>query len=75
PPDKSLQKIIEDYKLYPITILNLSFKELEKFSLHNIMVAKDLLKHKPGVLSKMTGIPERRISNLSKLALQIIDKE
>jgi hypothetical protein len=75
PPDKSLQKIIEDYKLYPITILNLNFKELEKFSLHNIMVAKDLLKHKPGVLSKMTGISERRITNLSKLALQIIDKE
>ena len=75
PPDKSLQKIIEDYKLYPITILNLNFKELEKFSLHNIMVAKDLLKHKPGVLSKMTGISERRISNLSKLALQIINKE
>jgi predicted RecB family endonuclease len=63
PPDKSLQKIIEDYKLYPITILNLNFKELEKFSLHNIMVAKDLLKHKPGVLSKMTGISERRITN------------
>ncbi|MGD2107490.1 MAG: restriction endonuclease [Nitrosopumilaceae archaeon] len=75
PPNKSLEKIIEDYKLYPITILNLNSKELDKFSAHNLMIAKDLLKQKPSALSKITGISERRIYNLSKLARQIIVKE
>ncbi len=75
PPHKSLEKIIEDYKLYPITILNLTSSELEKFSRHNIMLAKDLLKHKPGILAKISGISERRINNLSKLSRQIIEKE
>jgi len=75
PPNKSLEKIIEDYKLYPITILNLTSEELHKFSIHNLLIAKDLLKQKPNTLSKITGISERRMYNLSKLAHQIIVKE
>jgi hypothetical protein len=74
PPNQSLEKIIEDYKLYPITILNLNSKELDQFSKHNIMVAKDLLKFKEIALSKLTGLSAKRIHNLSKLTEQIIHK-
>lgn len=74
PPNQSLEKIIEDYKLYPITILNLNSKELEQFSKHNIMVAKDLLKFKEITLAKLTGLSVKRIHNLSKLTEQIIHK-
>lgn len=73
PPKKSLEKIIEDYKLYPITILNLNSRELEKFSQHNIMIAKDLLKIQEGSLANLTGLPRKRLHNLSKLAEQIIN--
>jgi len=75
PPKKSLEKIIEDYKLYPVTILNLNSNELERFSRNHIMVAKDLLKIKKGTLVKLTGLSMRRINNLSKLTEQIIDKK
>jgi predicted RecB family endonuclease len=75
PPKQSLEKIIEDYKLYPITILNLTSQELEKFSMHNIMIAKDLLKFKENALSRLTGLSEKRIHNLSKLTEQIIYKK
>ena len=75
PPKQSLEKIIEDYKLYPITILNLNSHELEKFSENNIMVAKDLLKIKQNTLAKLTGLSGRRIHNLTKLTEQIISKK
>lgn len=74
PPKQSLEKIIEDYKLYPITILNLNSYELEKFSELNIMIAKDILKYKTPELSKLSGISEKRIHNLSQLVEQIITK-
>jgi len=73
PPNQNLQKIIEDYKLYPITILNLNSHELKQFSNKNIMIAKDVLKIKPDALSRLTGLPEKRIYNLSKLVRQIIE--
>ena len=74
PPKQSLEKIIESYKLYPITILGLNQSEFERFSQHNILIAKDLLKFKETELSKRTGISERRIHNLIKLVEQIISK-
>jgi len=72
PPDQSLEKIIEDNKLYPITILNLNSKELEKFSSSNILLLQDLLKINENTLVKQTGLSYRRIQTLSKLAEQII---
>lgn len=75
PPKQSLEKIIEDYKLYPITILNLNSHELEEFSKNNIMVARDLLKIKESTLARLTGLSITRIHNLSKLTEQIINKK
>ena len=72
PPNQSLERLVEDHKLYPITILNLNAKELEKFSSRNILLLQDLLKINENALVKQTGLSYRRIQNLSKLAQQII---
>ena len=71
PVSNSLEKIIEKHNLYPITILNLSQKELQIFSECNIMIAKDLLRYDESKISKMTGISKKRISNMQKLTEQI----
>lgn len=72
PPKKSLEKIIETFKLYPITILNLNSRELEQFSTNNIMLLQDLLKLNEKDLTRHTGLSIKRIRTLSKLAEQII---
>ena len=73
PAAKSLEKIIEKHNLYPITILNLSQKELGIFSESNIMVAKDLLRYDDEKISRVTGISKKRIRNWQKLVEQIFD--
>ena len=71
PASNSLEKMIERHNLYPITILNLSQKELQIFSESNIMIAQDLLRYDSHQISKMTGISQKRIYNLQKLVEQI----
>lgn len=71
PPSNSLEKVIEKHNLYPITILDLSQKELNVFSESNIMTARELVEHDKAEMSRITGISEKRISNLQKLAAQI----
>lgn len=72
PAEKGLEKIIEDKGLYPITILGLNKKELQKLSENNIMLAKDLLDLDSYHLSRQIQIPARRIEVLQHLAKQII---
>jgi hypothetical protein len=67
PPGKSLENIIEKNRLYPITILNLNTKEIQIFSQHHIMLAKDLLDYTEYELAKITGIKIQRIKNFQKL--------
>jgi hypothetical protein len=71
PAKNSLEKIIEKYNLYPITILNLSQNELRIFSESNMMIAKDLLRYDDAKIAKMTGISKKRIKNMQKLVEQI----
>lgn len=71
PASNSLEKIIEKYNLYPITILNLSQNELRVFSDCNIMIAKDLLRYDEEKIARMTGISKKRIGNMQKLIEQI----
>jgi len=71
PAVNSLEKIIEKYNLYPITILNLSQNELRIFSECNIMIANDLLKYDASKIVRITGISKKRINNMQKLAKQI----
>ncbi|WP_249111173.1 restriction endonuclease [Nitrosopumilus sp. K4] len=73
PVQNSLEKIIEEHDLYPITILNLTQKELQAFSENNIMIAKDLLRYDDSKIAKITGVSKKRISNLQKLVKQIFN--
>ena len=71
PAKNSLEKIIEKYNLYPITILNLSQNELRILSESNMMIAKDLLRYDDTKIARMTGISKKRINNMQKLVEQI----
>lgn len=73
PGQNSLEKIIEKHNLYPITILNLTQKELRAFSESNIMIAKDLLKMDESKISRITGISKKRIMNLQKMIEHIFN--
>ncbi|PIW31964.1 MAG: restriction endonuclease, partial [Nitrosopumilales archaeon CG15_BIG_FIL_POST_REV_8_21_14_020_37_12] len=67
----SLEKIIEEHNLYPITILNLSQKELQQFLECNITIAKDLIRYSDSEIAKITGISKKRITYLQNLVDQI----
>ena len=73
PATNSLEKIIEKNNLYPITILNLTSKELKTFSDSNMMIAKDLLRYDAGKISKITGISSKRIRNMQMLVERIFN--
>ncbi|WKT58652.1 ATP cone domain-containing protein [Candidatus Nitrosotenuis chungbukensis] len=72
PQDAGLERMIEDKKLYPITILSPTGRELESFFQNKIMIAKDLLDIDIGEFAHKTKIPIRRILSLQKLVNQII---
>lgn len=72
PPQFSLEKMIEGKKLYPITILNPSKRELEIFAQNNLMIAKDLLDIDIGEFAQKTKIPIKRLVSLQRLTNQII---
>ena len=74
PPDKSLETMIQDKGLYPLTILPLTKNELFAISRNNIMVAKDLLSIDKYHLSAMTGISVDRINKIQDITAQIIGK-
>lgn len=71
PPNKSLEKMIQDKGLYPLTILPLTKNELWAISKNNIMVAKDLLLVEQNQLSSKTGISLERIKKIQDLTTHI----
>ena len=71
PAANSLEKIIEKHNLYPITILNLSQKELQQFLECNIIIAKDLIIYNDSEIAKRTGISKKRITHLQNIVDQI----
>lgn len=72
PPNNSLEKIIEENGLYPITILGLNKYELESFARNNMMLIRDLVNSKLNILSNETGISYQRLERLQNLAKQIL---
>ena len=72
PPDNSLEKIIEKNHLYPITILNITSKEITIFANQRILLTKHILDYTEHKLSRKTGIHVKRIRNLQKLAGKIV---
>lgn len=71
PEDFSLETMIEQKGLYPITILGLNKMELLAFARNNIVIAKDILAYDPELLSKKTAIASQRIERLQNLVLQL----
>ena len=74
PPNKSLETMIQDKGLYPLTILPLTKNELFAISRNNIMVAKDLLSIDKNHLSAITGISLDRINKIQGITTQIISR-
>ena len=74
PSDQSIEKMIEEKNLYPLTLLPLSQRELAAFSDNNIMVIKDLIADTNQLATK-TGISYDRIRKLQNLIEQIITKK
>lgn len=72
PVQNGLERLVESKKLYPVTILGISKRELDLFAQHNMMIAKDLLDIDVASFVKKTGISARRIFLLQKLVNQII---
>jgi hypothetical protein len=64
--------MIEEKKLYPITILGLNRRELEIFSQYKMMIAKDLLDIDVNEFARRTKIPIKRLLMFQRLVNQII---
>jgi hypothetical protein len=64
--------MIEEKKLYPITILGPTKKELVLFSKNSLMIAKDLVDMPVNEVVNKTGISIKRIIILRNLARQVI---
>jgi hypothetical protein len=65
PKNLSLQKLISEKKLYPITILKtINSKTKEKLFNSKIVIAKNLLKHSIEELSKKTDLSELEIKKI-----------
>lgn len=72
PDENSLEKLIQQKGLYPITILRLKSRELDAFSKNNIILAKELINTNLHKLSKKTNIVFTRLQRLQNLVKQII---
>ncbi|HXG74275.1 MAG TPA: ATP cone domain-containing protein [Candidatus Nitrosotenuis sp.] len=72
PVGAGLEKMIEDKKLYPVTILGPTRFELEAFVKSKMMIAKDLVAVDSAEFSRAAGIPLRRVLALQRLSSKII---
>jgi len=73
PRGRGLEKIIEEHKLYPVTILP-SFRKsfIEIFSSKKIMLVKDLLRYSQEELSQITNLPLNYLTALLNEAQNLI---
>jgi hypothetical protein len=75
PPNRGIERLIEETRLYPITILKLNAMELQSFAKIGIMVARTLIEGiKPEEISEKTGIQMERIIELQELARRIVSR-
>ena len=72
PPERGLERLIEEKGLYPMTILQLNAYELKAFAKISLMVARDILKFEPRQISLKTGIGVARILKLQDQVRQIL---
>jgi len=72
PFEAGLEKMVEDKKLYPITLLkNLDFETEQKLGDAGIVTIKQLLEQDVDELQKKTGIPKKKLKLLIKNAREI----
>jgi hypothetical protein len=73
PIDNGLEKRIEEYKFYPITLLkNIDSKTEAQLGDAGIVLLKQLVKMNPKEISKMTKISANRISDLANKARKLL---
>ena len=72
-PDKnSLEKLIEESKLYPVTVLSgLSSQQVRKLIEQNMVLMKDLARKDTTSISRLLSITDRRASQLKKQAEEL----
>ncbi len=69
PKNKGLERLIDDNKLYPITILpSLKGRLIKSFVSHKIMLAQDVLKFDSEKLAKKIGVRKKELAPLIKEA-------
>ncbi len=75
PKTGGLEKLIEETKLYPITILPSFDQELKNaFSKKNLMLVKDLLKTTPKTIANLANISIQKSNQLTKEANILLEK-
>lgn len=75
PENESLRDMIEEKKLYPITILNINEEQRNKFISNNIILLKQILEKSSSEISKHTGIKIKELENLKKEGQAILEKD
>jgi hypothetical protein len=72
PPQMGLEKMIEEKKIYPVTILGPTKRELEILARNNMMIARDLIDIDIYEFAQKTKIPIKRLVAMQRLTNQII---
>jgi Holliday junction resolvase-like predicted endonuclease len=72
PKKRSLEKMIEESKLYPVTVLSgLSSQQVRKLIEQNMVLMKDLAKKDPASIRKLLSISDRKALQLKKQAEEL----
>lgn len=73
PKERNLEQVIEDGKLYPITLLKgLDIQTQDKLVSKGIILLKQLVEMNENEIVKRTGIEQSRIKNLVKKARELL---
>ena len=73
PQDNSLEKLIEDYRLYPITLMKtLDSKSQARLGDAGVLLLQELVASDPLTLSHKTKIPKNKIEKFTRGAQEII---
>ncbi|MEM5804336.1 MAG: ATP cone domain-containing protein [Candidatus Aenigmatarchaeota archaeon] len=73
PKANSLQAMLDEKKMYPITVLRTLDRESQaRLSKARLMFCKDLIENDIGAVMSLTGIPKAKLNELRKEAEEII---
>ena len=73
PKERSLERIISERKLYPITLIkNLGAREQSRLIANGFILLKDLIKFPTRVISKKTGIDKKRVEELKDISKKLL---